>query len=671
MSIVAPESSGDGGGLEQGGKLLLAIVSLAMVAFTLHNVYMPFLGPVEAGNIHLGFGLTLVFLTEALRSRNAAGRAIALLLLAVGLSTTGYIGLEYEALQRRIGIASTMDTIVGVALILVVFEATRRVFGVLIPLFAFCVVLYAYFGELVPGFLHHAGFSFTRLIGNLSTYLTGIYSGLLFTSTSIIAVFMIFGGLLGASGATNYFVRLALRVGQRLRSGPALAAVAASALFGSVNGSPVANASTTGTFTIPLMRKHGYSGSFAAATEAVASTGGTLMPPIMGVAAFMMASITGISYIVIAGHALIPAILFFSGVAITVHLRSGFLGLKPVEILPSQSPRPIEIAEAVTFFVPIGIIVALMLAFYPASYAALMGVVALVVMVVLRDLFIRGFYPGFPKPLDGGDDSSGGEGTLDSLTAPQSQPTWRQLLDGAIEGATGAARIAVVVATLGIIVHAFTMTGLAGRTVHQLSGLSGDSLFLALVVVAFISMLFGLGVPTAGSYVIVAILGAPILVGLDVPLIGAHLFILYFTMLSGLTPPVGATVIVTSQMAKTSYWKAALQSLGLALPGFIVPFLYVYEPAVLGIGAPATVVWTACFIVAGVFATAVTLEGYLWGRVSMLERIATGISAVLLYASGAISFWLGLAGIVCLAAISGLQFLRSRRGGELNQGTRA
>lgn len=631
--------------------IVIVFVAVGSVLFILQNAYKPRLSPVEAANIHLGSALVMVFLWDLRRAGAWTPRLILFALIGMSLFATLYIGINFNLLSRRIGIASPLDTLVGVTLLTVIFEASRRSFGLAIPSVALLVLGYAYFGPSLPGFLNHAGFSFVRLVGNLTTYLTGVYGSLLFQSTTIIAMFMIFGGMLAACGATNFFVSFALRMGQRLRSGPAMAAVAASAFFGSVNGSPVANASTTGIFTIPLMLRHGYSRPFAAATEAVASTGGTLLPPIMGVSAFLMASITGIPYFTIAGHALIPAILFFAGVVFVVHLRSVRLGLKPVQVTEAKPPRAVSFAEGLTFFGPIAVIVALMVQYYPASYAALGGIVVLVGLIIARDIFLK-LYKAPPNPID--------DPLAEVLAAPRAA-TWQQFIDGAVQGALGAARIGVVVATLGVIVHAFTMTGLAGRIVHLLSNLSGDSTFYALLVVAGVSMLFGLGVPSAGSYVIVAILGAPILVDLGIPVVAAHMFILYFTMLSGLTPPVGATVIVTAQIAETGYLKAAIESLSIAMPGFVIPFLYVYEPAILGIGDTTTVLWVSASVMLGIYALSSTLESQHLRRLSTLERCAMGGASALLLVAGVFSFWLAVVAVLVMAALTMLHLAAASR----------
>ena len=314
-------------------------------------------------------------------------------------------------------------------------------------------------------------------------------------------------------------MKLALRVTQRMRAGPALAATIASALFGSINGSPVANATTTGIFTIPLMKRHGFKPHFAAATEAVASTGGTLMPPIMGVAAFLMASITGIPYIEIAAHALVPSLVFFGSVAIAILVYTQKSGLRATRVVVRADPQATMVLEGATFFIPFALIVGLMIANYPITLSALAGTVVLLLLVVGRETIYRFTRFSPPAELLVKETVAERVGGAADLTPPKRDSLWWQLLNGAAEGALNAARIAVVCATLGMVIHAFTMTGVAGRIVHNMSELAGGSLLITLFIVAGVSMLFGLGVPTVGSYVIVAVLGAPLMTKLGVELL--------------------------------------------------------------------------------------------------------------------------------------------------------
>lgn len=633
-----------------------------MVIFQVWYVYRPSISPDQGANIHLAFGLFLVYWYAIRNAKSWLDLAVLLPCLAASLFVTTYMAINYEGLLDRIGIASDLDLVVGVLTIVAVLEATRRAFGWAIPSVAVGMLLYAYFGPYMPGLLQHSGFSASRLIASTTTYFTGVFSSILGISATLVAIFMIFGGFLNASYASNFFVKLALRLTRNTRSGSALAAVGATALFGSINGSPVANATTTGIFTIPLMKRHGYSGPFAAAIEAVASTGGTLMPPIMGVAAFMMASITGIPYIKIAAHALVPSIIFFGSVAIAIFVYSRKHDLMPMKTGVASDPRATLWLEALTFFVPFALIITLMIARYPITYAALLGTLTLLGLVALREAAYRFLHVQPPAELMPGElEAAKAEG----VEAPQRATLGRQLINGCVEGAYNAARIAVVCATLGIIIHAFTMTGMAGRLVHNMADVAGVSLLLTLFIVAGVSLLFGLGVPTVGSYVIVAVLGAPLLTEFGVPLLAAHMLILYFTMLSGLTPPVGATVLVTSQIAQASYWKSAFACITLAMPGFVIPFLFAYQPALLGFGDITTIVWTSIAVLTGVYAFTVCVQNFGLTNCQPVERVLMLAAAGLLFSAGLLGFWALVLGMLG----AGMVLLMQRRRSNLVRST--
>ncbi|MGE0500785.1 MAG: TRAP transporter permease [Rhizobiaceae bacterium] len=636
-------------------RYVTAAIAIAMVIFHVVNTLYPRLSPIEVQNIHLGFGFLLVFIGLLQTSRSTLDRAMLLILLAASMGAVLYVQLNFNALLDRTGMASRNDLIVGTVLILCCLEGTRRCFGWSIPIVAVVMIAYAYFGWSGGGVLDHVGFNYVRLIGSLSTYFNGVYGSILDISATIIVLFMIFGGFLAASGAGEYFVRVALQVGQRLRSGPAFAAVVSSALFGSISGSPISNVTTTGTFTIPLMKRHGYSPRFAAATEAVASTGGTFMPPVMGVAAFLMSSITGIPYIEIVGYALIPALLYFASVLIAVHLQSGASGIEARSLVRVKNTPLGELFEALPVVAAFIVIVSLMIAYYPAGYSAVMGTFALAGFVLVREA-------AFGLKLAAPSRSILVEDAADATAIEQPRlPLWRMAVEGAIDGAQSAARIAVVCGTLGIIVQGFVMTGLSGRVVQMIADLPGESLPFALIAIALVSLVFGMGVPTTGSYVMVAVIGAPVLTALDVPLVAAHLFILYFAMLSGLTPPVGATVLVAAQIAKTGYWPAALTAVGLALPGFILPFLFVLEPALLGFRSLAETVWATGSVALGLVAWTAVLTSFLMTRNAWWESLVLGLSALMLFAAPAVGVWLSIVGLLPLLGVLAIQNLGKGR----------
>jgi TRAP transporter 4TM/12TM fusion protein len=635
-------------------RSLIAIISLAMVIFHLSNALYPRISPVEVQNIHLGFGFLLVFLGLFQTSKSTVDRVALVVLLIASMATIVYVHVNFNPLLDRTGMANRNDLVVGTVLILCCLEATRRCFGWSIPIVAVLMIAYAYFGWSGGGVLDHVGFGYVRLVGSLSTYFNGVYGSIMDISATIIVVFMIFGGFLAASGAGEYFVRVALQVGQRLRSGPAFAAVLSSALFGSISGSPISNVTTTGTFTIPLMKRHGYSPRFAAATEAVASTGGTFMPPVMGVAAFLMSSITGIPYIEIIGYALIPALLYYAAVFIAVHLQSGAAGIEAKPFVRVRNRPLSELLEALPVVAAFITIVGLMTAYYPAGYAAVVGTFVLMAFVLVREAAYGLKLTTPSRSILIEDDGK------NSVIEQPRLPLLKMIVEGAIDGAQSAARIAVVCGTLGIIVQSFVMTGLSGRIVQMIADLPGESLPFALVAIAVVSLIFGMGVPTTGTYVMVAVIGAPVLTAFDVPAVAAHLFILYFSMLSGLTPPVGATVLVASQMAKAGYWSSAGVAMGIALPAFVLPFLFAVQPALLAIGPLSTIIWVSIAVVLGLVGWSGVQTRFLIVRTTGWEALALGASSLAFFASVLWNFWLAIAGAALLGIVFFTQTRRKR-----------
>jgi TRAP transporter 4TM/12TM fusion protein len=300
---------------------LFKIVAVTMGLYHMSSIVYPVFSPVEHMNIHLAFALCLVFLAGFIKnSRRPAARFIDLIFLAAAIFCSSYIMTNFVRMNTKVGLVTTEDFIVGIMLIVVVLEATRRTFGIALPILTMASIIYGCYGDYFPGFFHHAGFDWMRLVASLTTNFTGVFGPILDISASFIVLFMIFGGMLDASGAGKFFIDFAMSIGGKTKSGPAQAAIISSGLVGSINGSAVANVATTGVFTIPLMKKCGYSKEMAGAVESVASTGGMIMPPVMGVGAFVMSGITGIAYTKIAVSALIPALLYYYTAGISAHL---------------------------------------------------------------------------------------------------------------------------------------------------------------------------------------------------------------------------------------------------------------------------------------------------------------------------------------------------------------
>ena len=505
----------------------------------------------------------------------------------------------------------------GASLILILFVATYRTFGKALPILVGIFLLYGRYGYVVPGMLYHAGIAWPRLIVSVTTNLSGMFGTVLEVSSTYIVLFMIFGGLLDASGAGNFFIKFAMSAGGKSRSGAAQAAVISSGLVGSINGSAVANVASTGVFTIPLMKDRGYEPHFAGAVEACASTGGMIMPPVMGVAAFVMSGITGIPYTKIALAALVPALLYYVTISFSVHLRALKKGFKPLtdDEIPSMKEVMFNGAH---FMTPLIVIVILMVSGMSAMRSAFFGCVSLLVVVAIRET-IRD-----PKYLTRKD-------------------FYVMIYQGFVSGAKSSMSVAAACAAMGIMTQVIINTGMATKIVFLIKSLAGGHMFAALFLTCVISIFFGMGVPTTASYILVASLGAPVLIELGYPTLAVHLFIYYYAILANITPPIASAALVGSQIAKAPYMQTGWTAVRLGLPGFILPFLFVYHPELLLEGsffACASVI-LSCLL--GMFCMACFFEGWFFTRLSVVEMVGMAAATFLLVKPGTYSDLIGLA----------------------------
>ena len=600
---------------------LFPLVAVAMCIFHLYTVVQPSLDTVQQQSIHLCFALVLVFLNCMSIKDGKAPKKLFLIidtvLLAASVYSLVYILVKQKTLVIKIGTYTANDLLVGALLIFVLFVATYRTFGKALPILVGIFFLYGHFGYLVPGTLYHAGISWPRLVVGVTTNLAGVFGTVLEVSSTYIVLFMIFGGLLDASGAGNFFIQFAMSVGGKSRSGAAQAAVISCGLVGSINGSAVANVASTGVFTIPLMKDRGYEPSFAGAVEACASTGGMIMPPVMGVAAFVMAGITGIPYAKIALAALVPALLYYITISFSVHLRALKNGFQPLpdEKIPNLKKVLIDGGH---FSAPLVCIVVLMVRGMSVMRAAFFGCVCLVVAVAIRE-------------------------TIRDHRYLAKKDFYVMIYEGFVSGAKSAMSVAAACAAMGIMTQIIINTGMATKIVFLIKSLAGEQMFTALLLTCAISIFFGMGVPTTASYVLVASLGAPVLIELGYPTLAVHLFIYYYAILANITPPIASAALVASQIAKAPYMSTGWTAVRLGLPGFLLPFLFVYHPELLLEGTVLSCASVIVSCVLGLFCMAVFFEGYFFTRLNWAERIAIAIASFLLVKPGTYSDLIGLA----------------------------
>ncbi|WP_142846359.1 TRAP transporter fused permease subunit [Telmatospirillum sp. J64-1] len=525
-------------------------------------------------------GLTLYPLGQG-KSWRPLGIILDLAAAAVTLAACGYIVVNYEAIMTSLPWATGLDMALTAGLILVILELGRRAVGFFFPLLVALGLAYALFGHLLPGALGHRGFDVDFVTETLFLGDLGVWGMLLGVASTVIAAFVLFGAMLLHTGGGQAFMDLAMRLGGKSPGGAAKIATIASGLFGMVSGSAVANVATTGNLTIPMMKRLKYPAPFAGGVEAVASTGGQIAPPIMGAAAFVMAEILGISYVTVMVAAILPAVLFYLSVMVTVHvvaLRRG-LGTVPEDELPLWrdilSPGRILPILAALGGLAIGIFLG-----RSVATAAFYGLVGLLIAFVVTQA-------GRMPPLD----------------------MAKRILDGLIDAGKGLVIIGVMLAGAQILVAMINLTGIGVVLSSMIVGLAGDSLFLVSLIVGLVCLIMGMGLPTTAAYVLVAAVLAPAMTAVGVEPLAAHLFVFYFATISVITPPVCIAVFVAAGIAQTHWLPTAGEAVRLGAITYLVPFLLLLYPGMIGQGGVWAVTEAALSGLVLVFAIPSLLSG--------------------------------------------------------------
>lgn len=624
--------------------VLAGVASLVFVAVHVVQIFDFYLPSGQFKIAHVGGTILLLMLVAAAHARAAASRIVHLGLALAAAFVIWYVLAEHQALTRqRSFLPSDTDLAVALVLLALAIYASLREWGWVVSTIAVVGLLYGYFGQWMPeGLLHHGGLTFKRLVGYTSIpYFQGLLGGLSELSGGTIFPFMIFAAALQATGCVTFIMQMAYRIGGRTRAGPAQIAVISSGFMGMVSGSSVANVASTGALTIPLMKKVGFKPEFAGAVESVASTGGQITPPVMGLAAFLIVGMTGIPYGEIVLAAVFPAMIFYAYLMIAVHLRALRFDLDAseqttlVEEFASPDPVLVSCLKHLHFFIATAYLVWILLVQNMPGRAALEATGLILALFVLRELALS--WRGLRAVLGN---------------------TLRLIGTVAYDGALRGAQVAVVVAVIGVLVDILAVTGFSQKLSFFMLELAGGNLALLLVVAAAACLAFGLGLPTSAAYILVALLGAPALVQLGVPLLAAHMFVFFFANISAITPPVAICCLVAAKIAQGSFFKTSFIAVRLGLPGFILPFLFVVHPEILGIDAgPLEAAFVSLLALLGVATLNVVLEGYLLRPLAIAERIL-----LLPAAFGLIhpSLWASLVGIALLAAVAARQWLARR-----------
>jgi len=599
-------------------KIHIAVIIVGVAMALYHMVYTQFFlqDNVPHLNTHLGFCLLLVFLDLFLKSKRRFQTLWLLGMVLLTLFALGYVQLFWRELQENAYFNSTFELAVGVIIIFLVLEATRREFGLFLPVLSLTIVLYPFLGQQFPEPFKCTAYPVDQTISNLSIGLAnGIYGIVLPTSANYIFLFVLFGGVLQALGGTKFFVLAAKMIVRNVQGGPGLVAVIWSSIIGSITASAAADIAIMGPFTIPFMKRHGYKPEYAGAIEAASSTGGLIMPPIMGMVAFGMAGTTGIPYIKIAIMAIIPALLYYFALGLYVYFRAGQLRL--AKLPPEKVDLKELLYSAPIFVVPFCLIIFLLVNGYTVMYTAFWTIVCAVVIAFLK----------------------------------KNRPPMKDLIRGFVEGARGGAAIGVSAACVGPILATFTMTGLGVKISSGIQIWSGGNLFLALLIITAIIVAMGCLGAALTAYLVTSIFAVPALIKMGIGFEQAHFFAMYISNFAFLTPPVAMAALIASKLAEASYIKTATEAVKSAFGGITIPFLFIYCPFMLLL--PQDPIRGVAGIIASVlflFSMEITFVGYYMSDCSILERVLTGTSGILFFLSIALAnfilFGVGLAFII-------------------------
>ncbi|KLI15990.1 TRAP transporter permease [Brachyspira hyodysenteriae] len=587
-------------------KYLIIVISVVFCLFQLYSILSGKITAQVVRATHLAFVILLAYLLFPMKKDMPKDKLpwYDVIFAIIGAGSWSYITINFETIVRRAGIYTTTDIIIGIIGILLVFEACRRIVGLPILVISIIFIIYALFGAYAPGFLNHRGYSLQRLVSHLFYNTEGIMGTPIGASATFIFLFIFFGALLDKTGIGQFFIDICNAIAGGFDGGPAKVAVLTSAMFGTVSGSSVSNTVGTGSFTIPMMKSLGYRPEFAGAVEASASTGGQLMPPIMGAASFLMAESLGIPYMEVAKAAIIPAILYFTGIFIMVHLEAKKTGLKGLsrdslpkigELLMKKGYLVIPLATIIYFFV-LG---------KTAIYAGLMGIIAAGLVAIVNSI-------------------------VDIIMKRKVSFGFNDLIDVFVNAARNIISVAVACAMAGVIIGVITLTGLGLKIGAGLISISGGIPLLLLFLTMISSIILGMGVPTTANYLITSTIAASAIIGLGYEPLAAHMFVFYFGIIADVTPPVALAAMAGAAIAKSDPLKTGIEATKLSIGAFIIPYMFIFNPDILMINTTiADVIPILITSLIGMFGVSAGLEGYVFRKCKPYERILFIVAGLL------------------------------------------
>ena len=603
-----------------------AVLALLMACFHIYTSGTGLLETMMQRSIHLFFVMALAFLMYPGSKKRKRPSIFDVALSLLSIVCIGYVILDNQNFLMRSGIANKTDMVMAVLLAVLILEATRRCVAKELSLIAIIFLLYGYFGYLMPGIFQTKGGSIRRLVDHLYMIPEGIFGTCLGTSANYIVLFVIFGAFLEKSGLGALIQDIAIALTGRQPGGPAKVAVLSSALFGTVSGSAAANVVTTGSFTIPMMKRIGYQPEFAAAVEACASTGGQIVPPVMGTAAFLKADFIGMPYKQIMFAAICPCLLYYFAIFMAVHLRARKTGLRGLrkEECPDLKKALLERGH---LLIPFLLVIYMICAGYSAVFSGFWGIVSTVVV---------------------------------AQTRKTTRMSFRDIIDGLIMGAQRSVSVAVACACVGFIIGIVTLTGIGTVLGNYILILARGQLLLTCALAMLLSVILGMGLPCTGVYIVMATLVAPVLTRFGVPVIAAHLFCFYYGIMASITPPVAIAAYAGAGIAQCNPAKAGWISFRIAFPGLLVPYVFVYNSSILLVtGAPLwETVSTLFTAVAGITMLCMAFEQFAAYPMRRWESVLLGTAGFLLVIPGIRT---DLFGLLAAAVIITRQLLIRRK----------
>lgn len=632
---------------------LIGALALGYVLFHIVTAGLGTLPNFQQRAVHLGGALFFAFLLYQGRTRFPR---LQLYLLDIPLALASLVLLSYVFVNYETIVTSNwytnepLEKAFGVALFLIVLEAVRRILGWMFVILILVFCAYAYFGPYFPGDLGHRGLSFERMVYVFYLGNNGILGSLMGISATVVTLFLILGALLNSSGAGDTFTRIAMRLGGRVRGGAGVVAVIGSAFMGMINGSTVANVTSTGVLTIPLMRKVGFRRNLAGAIESVASTGGQIMPPIMGPGAFLMAELLGVPYLEVVKAALVPSMLFFAALLLGVYLMARRYDLAPLpaDMIPSwrEALNPLALAS---LLIPIGVLFWFIIERYTIQTAVFWSIMTILWMMVATALIQR-------RPIDDratrlAREAAGLESTTTAESADavvtsaestrRSQTVGLRLMamtrstgQGLYSAAVSVVYIAMIIAAAQIMVSVINLTGLGVTFSQMILAVGNDMRALSLVLTMVLAIILGMGMPTPAAYAVGAAVLAPPLLALGFDRMPSHLFLYFFASVSAITPPVAAGIFAAIAISGGTFWGTARYALVLACSLFIIPFMFIVNPVLTLDGAPLDVIAAVASAAVGITFLSIAAIGYLWGGMHAVSRVLIGSGAVVMVAPG-------------------------------------